>query len=162
MNEIEQISDVIAAELCRKITKDLPEYFGIATANEHYVNGVRSCINVAVKKGDEYVGLIALEFPYPNNCNIYWMGILRQFQANGLGSKLITTACRKALEHGATSMTVETLAFEHADANYLKTYKFYQKNQFLPLFNLKPQGYEWNMVYMARNLLPNFYGENND
>ena len=33
---IEKISLESAEHLCRKITKDLPEYFGLPEANEHY------------------------------------------------------------------------------------------------------------------------------
>jgi hypothetical protein len=32
---IETISSGLAQELCRKITADLPEYFGLPEANEH-------------------------------------------------------------------------------------------------------------------------------
>ena len=38
------------------------------------------------------------------------------------------------------------------DQNYLKTYKFYENIGFMPLFNLKPKDYEWNMVYMIKLL----------
>jgi len=50
-----------------------------------------------------------------------------------------------------SNITVETLAPSAADSNYLKTYKFYESCGFKPLFNLKPKGYEWNMVYMVKN-----------
>ncbi|WP_176695277.1 hypothetical protein [Legionella massiliensis] len=49
-------------------------------------------------------------------------------------------------------MTVETLAPEESDENYLKTYHFHESQGFKPLFNLKPAGYEWNMVYMLKTL----------
>jgi GNAT superfamily N-acetyltransferase len=155
MLEIEQVGADVAEELCRKITNDLPEYFGLPQANEHYVQGMRSRVNLAVKLENKYVGLISIDFPYPNNSNIYWMAILKAFHGQGVGAKLIIAACNKAQEHGATSMTVETLAPNNSDANYLKTYKFYQANGFDPLFNLKPQGYEWDMVYMVRVLVKN-------
>ena len=151
MIEIEQISADVAEELCRKITEDLPEYFGQAKANEHYAKGVRSRLNLAAKLENEYVGLMSIDFPYPNNSNIYWMAILKAFHGQGIGAKLITAACHQAQEHGATSMTVETLAPENSDANYLKTYDFYQVNGFMPLLNLKPQGYEWDMVKVFVN-----------
>jgi hypothetical protein len=52
----------------------------------------------------------------------------------------------------ANTMTVETLAPQESDENYLKTYHFYEKTGFIPLLNLKPQDYEWNMVYMVKFL----------
>jgi len=38
-----------AETLCRRITQDLPEYFGIPSANEEYFKGVHSCNNLAAK-----------------------------------------------------------------------------------------------------------------
>jgi GNAT superfamily N-acetyltransferase len=149
---IDKISSDIAERLCREITADLPEYFGLPEMNEHYAIGVRSRHNFSAKIDGNYAGLISIDFPYPNNANIYWMAILRTYQGKGIGHKLIENSCKLAKESGATTITVETLAPFESDENYLKTYNFYQANGFLPLINLKPQGYEWNMVYMAKTL----------
>ncbi|MDF2964940.1 MAG: Acyl-CoA N-acyltransferase [Rickettsiaceae bacterium] len=149
---IKRILPDTAEALCRQITQDLPEYFGLPEANEHYAIGVRSRINFAVRVDGRYVGLLSLEFPYPNNGNIYWMAVMRDYHRCGIGKKLISAACVYAKEIGASTMSVETLASSEADENYLKTYNFYKANGFQPLFNLKPGGYEWNMVYMVRDL----------
>lgn len=87
---IELVSADIAEQSCRKITLNLPEYFGLPEWNEQY-----------------------------------------------------------ARIHGAKTMTVETLSPSESDENYLKTYRFYERMGFAPLFNLKPNGYEWSMVYMC-------------
>lgn len=152
MIQIEKTSPDVAESLCRKITADLPEYFGLPDANEHYAVGVRSRTNFSAKIDEKYIGLISIDFPYPKNCNIYWMAVLRDFQRQGVGHRLIEDACKFAKENGATMITVETLAPFESDENYLKTYQFYQSVGFLPLLNLKPQGYEWNMVYMVKTL----------
>ena len=86
---------------------------------------------------------------YPQNANIYWMGILKEYQSRGYGRLLIESAIQHARAHNAKTMTVETLAPDESDENYLKTYRFYERMGFAPLFNLKPNGYEWNMVYMC-------------
>lgn len=140
--------------LCRKISADLPEYFGIPEANEHYAVGVQTRVNFAAKTGDQIVGLISIDFPYTNNANIYWMAIIKRYHRQGIGKKLLNRALEYASSQQATSMTVETLAPDQCDSNYLKTYQFYYTNGFKPLFNLKPAGYEWNMVYMCRSCLP--------
>lgn len=167
MLKIEKVGGETAEILCRKIAEDLPEYFGIATANVHYAVGVRERQNFAAKIDEEteeniknqeneedekYIGLISIEYPYLNNANIYWMGVLHQYQGRGIGHSLIEMACKTAKECGTTTMTVETLAPAEADENYQKTYDFYESVGFLPLVNLKPQGYEWNMVYMVKLL----------
>ncbi len=152
MLSVEQISSEQAEKLCREITADLPEYFGIAEVNEHYAAGIRTNNNLAAKIDEKYIGLLSLEFPYPNNANIYWMGVLGHYHSQGVGSKLLEVGFKLAKDKGAKSMTVETLSPTEADQNYLKTYKFYLSSGFEPLLNLKPQGYEWNMVYMFRML----------
>lgn len=141
-----------ADSYCRIITADLPEYFGIPDANEHYAAGVLKRINFAAQMADEIIGLISIDFPYPNNANIYWMGVLKNYHRSGVGKMLLNKAIEYALIQGAETMTVETLAPNECDENYLKTYKFYCANGFKPLFDLKPVGYEWNMVYMSKVL----------
>jgi NTP pyrophosphatase (non-canonical NTP hydrolase) len=150
--EIEVVNADQAEALCRTITNDLPEYFGIPSANEQYFKCIHSCKNLAGKINNHYIGLLSLNFPYANNSNIYWMGVLRQYQAKGVGHKLIEEACQLAKMLNATTMTVETVAPRESDENYLKTYQFYQSTGFKPLINMKPEGYEWNMVYMVKHL----------
>lgn len=150
MINIEKISSETAEALCRKITADLPEYFGLPECNEQYAVGVLACENFSAKIDENYVGLLSFYFPYPKNSHIYWMGILREFQGKGIGRLLLQASWNFIKEKGADTMTVETLAPDEADENYLKTYKFYEAQGFEPLFNLKPQNYEWNMVYMIK------------
>lgn len=150
--QVEQITPRLAEQLCREITKDLPEWFGLPECNEHYAAGVKERINFAVKVNKKHIGLLSLDFPYPKNSNIYWMGVLHKYHGQGLGHMLIQEAIRYAITQSAITMTVETLAPTEFDTNYLNTYHFYERQGFNPLFNLKPSGYEWNMVYMALDL----------
>lgn len=152
MIKIETITPDLAETLCRKITADLPEYFGLPEVNEHYAIGVRSRINWAAKVGEEYVGFISIDFPYPQNANIYWMGVLKNFHNKSVGKKLAEVVFDYAKIKGAKTISVETLAPQQADENYLKTYNFYKSLDFLPLFNLKSNGYKWYMVYMVKML----------
>ncbi|KTC82630.1 GNAT family acetyltransferase [Legionella cherrii] len=154
MIQIEKVSGELAQTLCQTITKDLPEYFGLPEANEHYAIGVTTRTNFAAKKGGSFIGLVSIDFPYPNNATIYWMGVRRDFHRQGVGRQLIEAACHFANTQGATTITVETLSPSEAEENYLKTYLFYQSVGFKALFDLKPAGYEWNMVYMVKKLKP--------
>ncbi|MBP6985197.1 MAG: GNAT family N-acetyltransferase [Alphaproteobacteria bacterium] len=148
----EHVSPEIAEALCRQIAADLPDYFGLAQANEQYFSGVRTRENFAAKTDGKYVGLLSLDFPCPGSSNVYWMAVLREYQSHGVGGRLLGHACAFAKTHDATTITVETLAPQETDENYLKTYRFYEHSGFKPLFNLKPAGYVWNMVYMVKNL----------
>ncbi|HFL2715789.1 TPA: GNAT family N-acetyltransferase [Legionella pneumophila] len=151
-HQVEQITSKRAEQLCREITSDLPEWFGLPECNEHYAQGVQERVNFAVSINKKYVGLLSLEFPYPQNSTIYWMGVLRQYHGQGIGHCLVQEAIKYSIAQSAQTITVETLAPTESDTNYLKTYHFYEREGFKPLFNLKPSGYEWNMVYMMLNL----------
>ncbi|HXF90409.1 MAG TPA: GNAT family N-acetyltransferase [Candidatus Nitrosotenuis sp.] len=149
---IEQISPEQAQILCQEITHDLPEYFGLPEVNEQYFQGMLTRFSFAAKLDGHYVGLLTLEFPYPETANIYWMAVKRDFQGRGIGRKLVHTASNYVLKQGIKTLTVETLSPVHADQNYLKTYPFYINSGFRPLFDLKPEGYEFTMVYLYKPL----------
>ncbi|WED43059.1 GNAT family N-acetyltransferase [Legionella cardiaca] len=149
---IEIISTTDAEKLCHKISNDLPEYFGLPDCNEAYAKGVHDCVNFAAMIDGMNVGLLSLSFPYPANSNLYWLGVLKAYQGHGIGSILLQKACIYAQKQQAKTMTVETLSSSEKDRNYLKTYRFYENNGFHPLFNQKPQGYTWEMVYLMRAL----------
>lgn len=150
--EIIHISGEEASQLCMQLTVLLPEYFGLPECNIQYAEGVKTCINFAAKIDDEYAGLVSLNFPYSNNGNIYWMAVAPQNQHQGIGLALVHYASQYCINQNIKTLTVETLSPDESDENYLKTWSFYRKACFSPLFNLKPQGYEWNMVYMLKQL----------
>jgi len=152
MISIDLISPQEAEEVCRALTAQLPDYFGLPECNEAYAQGVKSRKNLAAKIDGRPVGLLSLEFPYPQSGSLYWMAVAPECQGQGVGQKLIDAATILAFESGAHTLTVETLAPQEADPGYLKTYNFYKRAGFEPLFNLKPEGYAWTMVYMAKRL----------
>ena len=150
MIKIRTITPDLSEKICRKLISDLPAYFGISKVNKKYATEVRSKLNIAASVNEEYVGLISIDFPYPNNANIYWMAVLSQYHRTGVGKALSTEAFRLAKINGAKTISVETLSLLKADSSYIKTYQFYKSLGFNPLFNLKPEGYKWDMVYMLK------------
>lgn len=149
---IEFVESTAAEKICRDIIDDLPEYFGIPKANERYAKGMLERISLAAKTNDEYIGLLTLEFPFNNNANIYWMAVKRAYQGKGIGNSLIKKAESYCHDKGYQSMTVETLSPKNSDKNYLKTYHFYEKSGFKPLFELNTYGPEFLMIYMQKSL----------
>ena len=87
--KIVQLTGDFAENLCRNITLDLPEYFGLPDCNEHYAKGVRENTNFAIQVADEYIGLISLNFPYPQSANIYWMALFKKYHGQGFYSKFL-------------------------------------------------------------------------
>jgi kynurenine formamidase len=54
-------------------------------------------------------------------------------------------------------MSVETLSPKENDSGYLKTFKFYTKEGFKPLFELNTYGPEYLMVYLTKVLSPQIF-----
>lgn len=147
---IEMIDPLIAENICRDITAELQQYFGIPEANERYAKGMLERISFSASVKGQRVGLLTVEIPFSNNANIYWMAVRKDFQGKRIGSSMIQFAedyCRK---QGCTSLTVETLSPKNNDENYLKTYHFYNKCGFAPLFELYTYGPEFLMLYMQK------------
>lgn len=141
-----------AEKACREITRSLPEYFGIPEANERYAIGVKELPTFGAKLNNICIGLISCEMPFPNNVNIYWMAVRKEYQGHGIGSALLKYAEDYCLKQHCVSMTVETLSPSEKDPNYLKTYKFYLGNGFDPLFELNTYGPDFKMVYLYKQL----------
>ncbi len=137
---------------CRELTDSLPEYFGIHEANERYAKGVRELPTFGAKLNGVDVGLISLEIPFPNNANIYWMAVRKEYHGQGIGCSLLKYAEDYCLKKQCISMTVETLSPTNNDSNYIKTYNFYQRNGFKPLFELNTYGPDFKMVYLYKKL----------
>jgi GNAT superfamily N-acetyltransferase len=152
INDTQLIEPLTAEIICREIIHTLPAWFGIADANERYAKGTFERISFTVKQDKTYLGLLTLEIPFSNNANIYWLGVKEKYHNMGIGTQLVKAAENYCRENGCNSLTVETLSPKSADSNYLKTYHFYLKLNFHPLFELYSYGPDHLMVYMQKRI----------
>ncbi len=150
--DIQKIDPVVAEKICRQLTAGLPEWFGIYDANERYAKGCLERTSFGAKLDNHIVGLIVLEFPFPNNANIYWMAVDKAYHHQGIGALLLEYAQNYCFSNKIYTMTVETLSQKHNDPYYLKTYQFYEHNGFKPLFELKPYGPDHIMCYLEKRI----------
>ena len=149
---IEELDSDTAEKACRSITATLPEWFGIPEANERYALGMKDRTSFGIQIKGQYVGMIAIEIPFPNNANIYWMGIAKDYHRKGMGGALLERAEKYCYENHCRSWTVETLSPKEKDANYLNTYSFYVKAGSHPLFELHPYGPDFAMIYLQKTI----------
>ncbi len=149
---LQVIEPLMAEKACLQLTAGLPEWFGIPEANERYAKGCLDRISFCAKIDSNIVGLIVLEFPFPNNANIYWMAVDKSYHHQGIGASLMQFAENYCFEHKIYTITVETLSPKHNDPYYLKTYQFYEHNGFKPLFELKPYGPDHIMCYLEKRI----------
>ncbi|MBS0289827.1 MAG: GNAT family N-acetyltransferase [Proteobacteria bacterium] len=149
---VQIIDSSVAEKICRELTAGLPEWFGIPEANERYAKGCAERTSFAAMLDNNYIGMITLEFPFKNNANIYWMAVNRKYHGQNIGVELLQAAEHYCAENAYNSITVETLSPKQNDPNYLKTYRFYEKNGFKPLFESSPYGPDILMCYMIKSI----------
>lgn len=149
---IEELDSYRAEKTCRAITATLPEWFGNEKANVRYALGVKDRTSFGIVINGQTVGMIAIEIPFPNNANIYWMGVAKEYHRKGMGRALLKRAEKYAYEHNCRSWTVETLSPKERDINYLNTYSFYVKAGFRPLFEMHTYGPDFAMVYLQKEI----------
>lgn len=154
---ISPIDPTTAKLVCRLITATLPEWFGVPEANLRYAHGMLSRVSFVASADNTYIGLITLEFPYPGNANIYWMAVNKAYQNKKVGKKLLRVAEQYCYESGYSSLTVETLSPKQNIIPYLKSYFFYEKCGFKPLFEMHTYGPENLMVYMQKQLSLDYF-----
>jgi|MTBAKSStandDraft_1061840.scaffolds.fasta_scaffold31660_3 ribosomal protein S18 acetylase RimI-like enzyme len=137
MNPRMRIAEVLLPEtkeeISRRILSDLPEWFGIPEATEHYIKNSRDKYMVAVREGDEYVGFISLHEHNRYTAEIFVMGVLKSCQRRGYGKALIEKCVEVLVEQKMIFLTVKTLSSAHPDPNYTRTRHFYSSLGFLPL-----------------------------
>ncbi len=143
------------SEICKKILKDLPEWFGLEAANKSYIEGVRDKLFFAYKDKDEYLGFVSLEETSDISCDMYVLGVLKKYHKEGIGTKLVKFAENEARKLNKEYIIVKTLSDSDPDKNYQKTRAFYFKNGYRMLEELKDLWGEDNpCAYWIKELYP--------
>jgi len=135
---------VIKSEICLKILRNLPEWFGIEEALLDYVEQVKSLEFICYEADQEPVGFVALENTSIVNYDMHVLGVLKSHQGLGIGSKLLQYAEGYARKKSKKYMTVKTLSADHSDPNYKKTRHFYQQKGYEHLEVFKTLWDEYN------------------
>lgn len=150
--DVEILNDPEAkSAACARLIAQLPNWFGLPDANAQYIAGVADKPAFVLRNAQNQVtGMLALRMPFPNNADIYWLGVAPDRHRQGIGRQLFDAALAHARNQGCSTMTVETLGPSDPDEGYARTRKFYEAMGFKPLFELFPNGPVNPMLYMAR------------
>lgn len=128
INSSDQKSDI-----CSTILHFLPEWFGIESAITDYTEKVSSMPFWAAFDDELPIGFIALKIHNNYTCEIYVMGILKEYHRQGIGKKLTEWCEAFAMEQGYEYLTVKTLDSSAESGDYEKTREFYAAVGFRPL-----------------------------
>jgi ribosomal protein S18 acetylase RimI-like enzyme/catechol 2,3-dioxygenase-like lactoylglutathione lyase family enzyme len=146
------------SQVCEKILRSLPQWFGIESAIVDYVNDVQSMETLAAEEAGEVIGF--LSFNKHNNCSaeIHVMGVLEKYHRKGIGQKLVARAEDILREQGLKFLTVKTLSASRASEEYDRTRKFYLKIGFSPVEEFKTLWGEANPCLFLLKELKNTAG----
>ena len=87
----------------------------------------------AAYDGDEPVGFTALKIHNEYTADIYYIGVLEEYQRQGIGRRLVEAVEQYCGDRGYVYLTVKTLDSSAAYKPYDRTRAFYKKMGFIPL-----------------------------
>lgn len=122
-----------AADICRPILLALPAWFGIESANQHYLAYVDTHPTFVAYEEDMAVGFLSLAQPFPQSAEIYVMAVHPDVHRKGVGRALVAAAEAHLRQQGAHFLQVKTLSDTHPSPEYALTRQFYLAIGFVPL-----------------------------
>jgi Acetyltransferases len=132
--EIEEVFDpYLKSNICNDILRKLPDWFGIETSIVDYTNKVCKMQFYAAFESKNPIGFIAIKMHNPFTAEVCVMGILSEYQRQGVGTSLIECAEKYCFINDIKYLTVKTLDSSAIYEPYDRTRNFYKKIGFIPL-----------------------------
>lgn len=144
------------SQICEKILRSLPQWFGIESAILDYIRDVEKMETWAAIES-ETIGFISLNKHNSFTAEIHVMGILKEYHRKNIGTQLIRAAEESLLSQGFKFLTVKTLSEKRPDKNYDKTRNFYLKYGFTAIEEFKTLWGEHNPCLMMIKKLQQHY-----
>lgn len=126
----------VKSDIARLILEDLPEWFGIESALEGYIESSKTQTFIAFVEEGRPLGFCTLEVTGEKSCDMHVLGVLKECQGKAIGTQLVKAAEYHARQLKKSFMTVKTLSALHPDENYAKTRWFYEKMGYIKLETL--------------------------
>ena len=118
---------------CASIIADLPEWFGIPTANAAYAEAAEREQSWVAEWDGEAAGVLVLSDPGFAALDIHFLAVRPSLHRQGLGSALVEKALSEARALGRTYLTVKTLGPSRLSQPYEQARAFYRAVGFEPL-----------------------------
>lgn len=142
------------SEICNKILRSLPQWFGIESAIVDYVRDVQKMETWAAQIDNEIVGFVSLAKHSEQSAEVHVMGVLEKYHRSKIGQALIKKSEESLKQQGFKFFQVKTLSPSRPDVNYDKTRQFYLKMGFTPIEEFKTLWGEHNpCLLLVKNLL---------
>lgn len=122
---IKQINDSSEKmKISRSILENLSEWFELEEGREKYILDSAGQILIAAEAGGGYAGFICLGETGKDTAEITVMGVLNEYQRQGIGRRLIEKAKETSLSMGYSFIQVKTVKMGVYD-EYDRTNLFY-------------------------------------
>jgi GNAT superfamily N-acetyltransferase len=125
-----------AGPACREILELLPTWFGIAAANQDYIDTADAHPGIVATCGNETVGITTVKRHSPYAAEIYLMAIKPAFHRHGIGTRMLRRVEAGLARDGVEFLQVKTLGAARVDEGYAKTRSFWLASDFRPLEEL--------------------------
>lgn len=142
---IVQVNNMLERKIIAKeILTKLPEWFGIPSSTDEYVENSGTLLMWVAYQELEAVGFLSLKIHNEFSAEIYVMGVTPIFHRQGIGKMLFQYAYEWCQNNKIEYLQVKTLDDSSDDPSYAKTRKFYYSMGFRPIECFKTLWDEWN------------------
>lgn len=136
------------SQICEKILRSLPSWFGIESAIVDYIKDVQRMDTWLAMDQQKAIGFVSLNKHNPKAAEVHVMGILEEYHRQQLGHQLLWQAETSLFKQGFKYLTVKTLSPSREDENYARTRQFYLGYGFTPIEEFKTLWGEHNPCLM--------------
>lgn len=130
-------------QISRKILEALPEWFGIPEAREQYIRDSAGQTFFAACRDGQPMGFLCLKETGNATVELAVMGVLKEYQRQGIGRALFLAAKEKAAKLGYSFLQVKTVQMGKY-REYDGTNRFYRSLGFQEFEVLPTLWDEWN------------------
>lgn len=117
----------------RRLLDALPEWFGIESSNDAYVQDSQTHQSYVALRGSDVVGVLMLKHHNPNSAEVHLLAVMPGEHHHGIGSALLGMAELGLVRDGCALLHVKTLGPSDPDEFYARTRQFYARRGFTAL-----------------------------
>jgi N-acetylglutamate synthase-like GNAT family acetyltransferase len=118
---------------CESVLHSLPNWFGIAEANEQYIRDLSALPTFVSEIDGEIAGFASVHQHNPDAAELHIIAVSPEQHRCGIGRLLLQRVEQEARSAGARILQVKTLGPSNPDKGYAKTRAFYLAMGFIPL-----------------------------
>ena len=122
-----------APALCGPILRSVPEWFGIESATQKYIEEAGMLPTWVAFDGVEAAGFVSIRKHFPEASDVHCMAVRRSHHGLGIGTLMMRHVEGVLQSEGVRFLQVKTMGPSRPNAEYAMTLRFYRSVGFVPL-----------------------------